>query len=137
MSVIVNKVEKRGYMQRFGIVKFQIAIYCHLNDINISESDLECLTLLAINGETELTNFCNAACKEDNRDRNPKVVITREIFSSPQSVRNCINKAENKNLIIKSKSGKSKKTISLSEKLELQTEGNILIDIKLLRKDGT
>jgi len=136
MSVIVNKVEKRGYMGISGIVKFQIAMYCHFNEINISESDLDCLTLLAINGETELTSFCNAACKEDNRDRSPNVSITKEIFSSPQSVRNCINKAENKSLIVKSKSGKSKKTISLSHKLELQTKGNILIDIKLLRKDG-
>lgn len=122
-------------MGQWEIVKLQIALYCHLNKTNVSDSDLDCLTLLAINGESELTAFCNAACKEDNRDRDPELSITKEIFSSPQSVRNCINKAENKKLI--HKLGKSKKKIAISKAMQVQTKGNILLDLKVLRKDGT
>jgi len=135
MSSVVNQVQKKGYMGQWDIVKFQIAIYCHFNKINVSDSDLDCLTLLAINGESELTSFCNAACSEDNRDRDPETSMSKEIFSSPQSVRNCINKAENKKLI--DKLGTSKKKIAVSKTMKVQTEGNILLDIKLLRKDGT
>ena len=66
---VVNQVKKSGYMDLWNITKFQLNMYCHLNKINISDSDLDCLTLLAINGESELTALCNAACDEDERDR--------------------------------------------------------------------
>lgn len=132
---IVNKVQKAGHMNLWDIVRFQINLHCHLNEINISESDIECLSLLAINGETELSEFCNSACEEDERDRDPNVKMERVIFKTPQSVRNSINKIENIGLI--TKKGKSKKKISVSPTMNIQASGNIFIEIKLLRKDDT
>jgi len=121
MMAEVNYIQKKGNMSLDNIVKFQILLYCYLNNITISESDLDCLSLLAIEGKSNLTDFCY-------------LVASYEIFSSAQSVRNSINKCENKNLIIKK--GKSKKTVYVNPNLEIQTEGNIFIDIKFLRKNN-
>ena len=79
MMAEINYIQKKGEMSLNDIVKLQILLHCHLNEITISESDLECLTLLGIEGETNLTDFCFFAASE-------------EIFSYYQSVRNSLNK---------------------------------------------
>lgn len=114
---IVNQVDKRVRMSKWDIVKYQLMTYCYLSKIQVSESDLECLTLLAVNGEQELTSFCNTAHME-------------KIFSSTQSVRNCLTKAEKKNLI--KKEGKNKKKIYINPDLKIHAKGNILLDFKFL-----
>lgn len=129
----VKQVKKTGFMDLWDIVKFQVNLHCHLNNITISESDIECLTLLAINGETELTAFCNAACEPDERNRDNVLNYEREIFKTPQSVRNSINKIENIGLI--TKKGKSKKKISVDPNMKIQSQGNIFVEVKFLRKD--
>lgn len=129
----VNQIRKSGHMDLWTIVKFQVTLHCHLNNIVISESDVECITLLAMNGETELTTFCNAACEVDERLEDSSLPYDHEIFKTPQSVRNSINKIENIGLI--KKKGKSKKKIFVDPTMKLQSEGNIFIEIKFLRKD--
>ena len=114
---LVNQVDKRVRMSRWDIVKYQIITHCYLSKIQVSESDLECLTFLAINGEQELTSFCNMAHDE-------------KIFSSTQSVRNCLTKAEKKNLI--KKEGKNKKKIYINPDINVHARGNILLDFKFL-----
>lgn len=131
----VNKIEKSGIMDLWNIVRFQIFLYCHLNKVNISESDVDCLALLCINKESELTAFCNAACEIDERDRDHNLKVEFEIFKTPQSVRNAINKLENIGLIIKT--GKSKKKISINPDTNIISEGNIFVQTKFLRKDET
>ena len=115
---IVNQVQKRIRMDIWSITKFQIAVHCQLTDIAVSGLDLNCLTFLALTGERELTEFCEAA-------------VQKEIFGSSQSVRNALAKAEKRNLIIKQ--GKSKKKIKINPELKVQTEGNILLDYKIVR----
>lgn len=114
---IVNQVDKRVRMTRWDIVKYQLMTHCYLSKIPVSESDLDCLTLLALNGEQELTSFCNAA-------------HSRKIFSSQQSVRNCLTKVEKKGLI--RKEGKNKKKIYINPELKVHSKGNILLDFKFL-----
>ena len=135
MKAIINQVQKRGNLDLWDIVRFQILIYCHFNGVNIPDSDLECLTLLAMNGESELTSFCNAACNDDHRDRDHNLKYEKEIFKSPQCVRNSVNRVENKSLI--KKTGKGKKKINVNSNMKIQTLGNIFVDIRLLRKDET
>lgn len=113
----VNQIEKRVQMEKWDIVKYQILTYCYLKKIHISDADLQCLTLLSIEGEQELTTFCGR-------------VHMMNIFKSSQTVRNALTKAEKKNLI--SKEGKSKKRIAINPELKIQTEGNILLDYKFL-----
>lgn len=120
---LVNQVQKRVKMPKWEIVKFQILSHCYINHIVMSESDLECLTLLSFNQPIELTHFCYDASAEEDW-----------IFKSPQTVRNSINKAEKKGLILKDQ--KNKKLIFLNPNLKIQVEGTILLDYKFLSHDS-
>jgi hypothetical protein len=119
---LVNQVQKRVKMPKWEIVKFQILTHCYINRIAVSESDLNCLTLLSFNQPIELTHFCYDASAEEEW-----------IFKTPQTVRNCINKAEKNGLVLKDK--KNKKVITLNPDLKIQTEGTILLDYKFLGND--
>jgi len=114
---LVNKVDKRVRMDKRDIVRYQIMTYCFLNNIQITESDLDCLAELGIIGERELTEFCMH-------------VAEKSIFKTPQSARNAITKAERKKLLIKI--GKNRKTIRLAEDIKLQVEGTVLLDFKFV-----
>jgi hypothetical protein len=114
---IVNQIEKKVKMDNWDIIKYQILTHCYLQKIVLSEADLNCLTFLAVLGETELTLFCTKAAD-------------KKIFQSSQTVRNALNKAESKNLI--TKEGKSKKRIGIHPDINVQTSGNILLDYKFL-----
>jgi hypothetical protein len=119
---LVNQVQKRVKMPKWDVVKFQILTHCYINHIAMSESDLNCLTLLSFNQPIELTSFCYDASADEEA-----------IFKSPQTVRNCINKAEKNGLVVKD-SG-NKKLIMINPIIKLQTEGTILLDYKFLGND--
>lgn len=114
---IVNQVDKKVRMSKWEIVKYQILTHCYLNKISVSEADLNCLTLLSLEGDQELTSFCNK-------------VHERNIFHSTQSVRNCLTKAEKKNLI--KKEGKNKKKIYINPELKVHAQGTVFLDFKFL-----
>jgi hypothetical protein len=117
---LVNQVQKRVKMPKWDIVKFQILTHCYINRITMSESDLECLTLLSLLGPIELSHFCYEASDE------------HKIFKSEQTVRNCINKCEKNNLV--SKDPSNKKVVFIDPALKVQTEGDVLLDFKFLGK---
>jgi hypothetical protein len=119
---LVNQVQKRIRMPKWDVVKFQILTHCYINRITVSESDLNCLTLLSFNQPIELTHFCYDASSEEDW-----------IFKSPQTVRNCINKAEKSGLVVKD--SENKKQILLNPTLQIQTEGTLLLDYKILGND--
>ena len=73
--------------------------------------------LLKKNRNIELTKFCLK-------------LVEDKIFKSPQSARNAISKAERKKLIVKK--GNNKKTISLEKNINVQIEGLVLLDYKIL-----
>ena len=114
---IVNKVNKKVKMSKDDIIKYQILTHCFLNDIQISSADLQCLCELSKTGTKELTLFCN-------------IISKKGIFKSAQSCRNALTKAEKKNLIIKN--GSNKKSIYLNNDINVQTEGIIFLDFKML-----
>lgn len=119
---LVNQVQKRVRMSKWDVVKFQILTHCYIQRIVMSESDLNCLTLLSFNQPIELTHFCYDASAEDEW-----------IFKSPQTVRNCINKAEKNKLVIKDP--ENKKQVMLNPEIKIQTAGTILLDYKFLGDD--
>jgi hypothetical protein len=114
---VVNQIEKKMRMNNWDAVKYQLLTYCYLYKISVSDADLNCLTFLALEGEQELTSFCSR-------------VHEKNIFSSPQSVRNCLTKAAKKSLIVKE--GKNKKRISINPKLDVFSKGNLLLNFKIL-----
>jgi len=120
---LVNQVQKRVRLPKWEVVKFQILTHCYINRITMSESDLNCLTLLSFNEPIELSNFCLDASSEEDW-----------IFKSPQTVRNSINKAVKNGLVIKDTS--DKKMIKINPTLKIQTEGVVLLDYKFLSHDS-
>lgn len=104
-------------MGKADIIRFQLLVYCHLNNIHLSQHDLACLTLLGLRGQETLEDFCT---------------LTRgnNIFSSNQSARNALTKAEKKRLIIKE--GRNKKKIYLNPSIGIQTSGNIILDYRIV-----
>jgi hypothetical protein len=121
---LVNQVQKRVKMPKWDVVKFQILVHCYINRITMSDSDLNCLTLLSLNEPIELTEFCYEASSEEEW-----------IFKSPQTVRNCINKAEKNGIVVKNPD--NKKIISINPSLKIQTEGTVLLDYKILGNEST
>jgi len=119
---LVNQVQKRVRLPKWEIVKFQIFTHCYINSITMSESDLNCLTLLSFNEPIELSNFCLDASSEEDW-----------IFKSPQTVRNSINKAEKNGLVIKDVN--NKKMIKVNPDLKIQTDGVVLLDYKFVSND--
>lgn len=114
---LVNKVDKKAKVSVDKTTEYQIVTYCFFNDIQISNADLKCLAELARQKEIELTTFCNK-------------LTELKIFKSAQSARNAISKASKKDLIVKV--GKNKKIISLHTGMNVQTEGTVLLDYKIL-----
>jgi hypothetical protein len=114
---LVNKVEQKGKVDIDTTIKYQIITYCFFKDIQISNSDLNCLAALAKMGEVELTFFCLH-------------VTDLGIFKSPQSARNAITKASKKDLVVKD--GKNRKKIFISKDINVQTTGPVYLDYKFL-----
>ena len=115
--MIVNQVSKKVKLDKDVIVKYQLLTHCYLEGINVSNADLDCLTMLAFNEEIELTEFCNYASYEG-------------VFKTPQSVRNAVIKFERKGMI--EKNGKGRKLIKLSANLNIQVKGNVFLDYKFV-----
>lgn len=98
------------------IIKFQLMSHCYVYNIPVNNSDLDCLTLLGMLGETDLISFCD-------------IVTSNKIFKSAQTVRNCLVKLEKNGLL--NKTGKSKKVIKLNPNMNIQCSGNIFLDYKI------
>tara|TARA_R110000751_G_scaffold297171_1_gene406639 strand:+ start:649 stop:1008 length:360 start_codon:yes stop_codon:yes gene_type:complete len=117
---LVKRVQKKVIMSTKDIIKFQLITHCYLNKITVSNSDLECLTLLSSIGPIEISHFCYDAADE------------QKIFKSQQTVRNCINKCIKFKLVVRD--GKNKKLIHLNSKLNIETLGSIFLDYNFLAK---
>jgi len=111
-----NHITKKIQLGQRDIVKYQLLTHCFINDIKLSNNELDCLTLLGVSGEYSLSDFCIIAVEE-------------KIFKTGQTVRNFLTKAVDLNLVLKK--GTNKKKIYLNESLKIQTKGNIILDFKL------
>jgi len=125
-----NVVDKKVNMSLEEIIKFQIVTYCYIHKITISEADLSCLTILGLNKKAELSDFCNACCDPEQRDKDSDLLYKKVIFKTPQTVRNCIARMRNYNIINRDGFGHSK-TIELNPDLKIQTDGNVLLNFKM------
>lgn len=111
------QVDKKIRLDQWAITKFQLIVHCYLSGIRLSNHDLSCLALLSILGDQTLEDFCQK-------------VVDKKIFTSAQSARNAISKAEKLGLI--SKEGKNRKKIFLNPTLSIQSNGNIVLNYKIV-----
>ena len=63
---IVNQVQKKTRLTKWDIIKYQIMTYCYIKKIAVTDSDLNCMTLLSLNQPIELTHFCYDASSEED-----------------------------------------------------------------------
>jgi hypothetical protein len=117
---VLNQVEKKIRMDQWDIVKFQLIVHCYLKRTRVSDHDLSCLTLLGIVGENTIENLC-------------KLTVTNDIFSSAQSARNVLSKAEKNGLVTRSRTNKRK--IQINPQIGVQVGGNIKLDYTIVRLD--
>lgn len=91
-------------------------MYCFINRVRLSPAQLDCLSLLGMYGEMNMSDFCNE-------------VVSEEIFGNVQTTRNFITKCVKDELV--TRSGLGNKVVSINKKLELLTEGTILLNLKV------
>ena len=118
---LVNKIDLKLKVNLDTCVMYQIMTYCFFKEIVISNSDLKFLMYLSKNDNIELTKFCIK-------------LVNGNIFKSPQSARNAITKAEKKGLL--NKSGINKKTITINKDMNIQKDGLVLLDYKILGNES-
>ena len=118
---VVKKVDFKLKVDINVSIKYQILTYCFFNDILLTRTDLEFLYELSLNSKIEISKFC-------------EILTDRKIFKSSQSARNAISKIERKGLLIKT--GNNKKTIKINKAINVQTNGLVLLDYKILGNDS-
>jgi len=115
---VVRKVDKKVRSTRDKVIKYQILTYCFFKNIKVSTTELELLTELSKNNGIEVNELCQQ-------------LSVKCVYRTKQSARNAITKAEKKTLIIKGGDVR-KKRVYLSEDLNIQIDGIIFLDIKVL-----
>jgi len=122
----VKKVNKKLRLSTLDVIRYQLIteILFFKNEYLIP-SDLEILTLLVMWGPIDLGGFCASAAKIMYKESLPEELSTRA-----QNIRNRIVKLEKRKIIVKSKTGR--KIIALNPDIDIQSEGNILLDYNYL-----
>jgi hypothetical protein len=111
-------VDKRVDMNKREIVEYQIMHYCFVNSVQINHTEQKLLALLGATGKIRVTAFCERAVKA-------------KILGSTQAVNTAMHKLYRTDLFIKE--GIGKKVIYLNPKLQVLSEGNILIKLTLVK----
>jgi len=118
--VIFNQVDKVEQLDLFQAVRFQIVTHCFLYNIELSTTELDCLTLLGCRGKMRIGAFCILAAE-------------LKILGKKAAVNNCLARIEQSKLFLKE--GAGKKYIYLNPKLGIQTKGNIILKYKFVCVD--
>jgi hypothetical protein len=87
-----------------------------LNEIKTSPNELGTLSYLAMWGEMNISDFCQQ-------------VSDKGVYGNPQTVRNFLLKSIKSGLVIRK--GKGDKIVVLSESIQVLSEGNIVINMKV------
>jgi DNA-binding MarR family transcriptional regulator len=122
----VSKIEKKYRLTHYDLVKYQVITeFVFFKKESLIDTDIDLLTLLAIDGPVELTKFCNDVVKKTFPD-----VLAEEFAVKSQNVRNKLGKLEKRGLIEKSDS--YKKIIQIAISVPVLKTGNVLLDYKFL-----
>ena len=105
-----------GDMSPESIIRFQIMLHCYLKSVRITPYELDALTLLGSMGECDLRKFI-------------KAMAEKQIFLTTESSRNAISRMQKRGFVTKKVI--HSKTISLNPDMHIQTNGIVLVDIKL------
>lgn len=134
----VNLVDKKVQMRLAEIIKFQLVSHCYINNISLTDLELDCLTELGITGKIEMIEFCEMVAdkrlKEKVKTHPENDPRLKDIKASPQTVRNALGRVEKENFL--KREGRGRKKISLNPDLQIQTSGNIILNYKLFHLEA-
>lgn len=121
-EIPINRWEYQNKtMARDKIVRLQILMYCHLFDKELTDTMLDCMTLIGTTGHVYQTDLM-------------KRMVQNGICSSGDYARNMLSDLTIAGLIVKD--GQYRKKVSLHPIMRVQTKGNILLEIKCLCRDA-
>lgn len=109
-------VNKQIQLSLFDVIRFQINLHCFINKIRLSPAQMDCLALLGMFGDMNMSDFCEE-------------VVSKEIFGNVQTTRNFITKSVKDGLV--KRSGLGNKIVSLNKELTILNEGTILLNLKV------
>ena len=119
-AVTVHHVKKTIRLGKRDSIKYQLLTHCFVNDIRLSNNEIDCLSLLGILDSQNLSVFCKTAVDEG-------------IFKTEQTVRNFINRACEAQLVAKEASVKlSRISIRLHESLQIVNAEPLLLDYRVV-----
>ena len=122
----VSKIEKKYRLTHYDLVKYQVITeFVFFKKESLIDTDIDLLTLLAMDGPVELTKFCNDVVKKTFPD-----TIAEEFAVKSQNIRNKLGNLEKRGLIEKSDS--YKKIIQIAISVPVIKTGNVLLDYKFL-----
>ena len=110
----VNKVELKARVGISDTIRYQILTYCFFENIQITDSDLKSMSVLARSINVDIPQFCNE-------------LVDKKIFKSSQSARNALTKLEKKKLIIR-----NGRIISLNSLMNVQITEPVLLNYMFL-----
>lgn len=110
-TTVVKKIAK---LDGFNIVKFQFVAHFFVEDISVSDNEINGLVLLVFNNGIDSGNFV-------------KLLVDQGVYKTPQTVKNYICRLKKNEFITKKNN-----EIFLSDKLQMvaDTNNNILLDYK-------
>jgi hypothetical protein len=107
-------IEDKTELSLMDMLRFQVNLYSFKNKIRISLAQMDTLAYLAYVGEINFSDFCSE-------------VVTEDIFTNTQTVRNFILKCIKDGLVIRS--GIGNKIISLKNEVCPLCEGTIVMKL--------
>ena len=138
MKATVKQVPIRQRLSRWNLIRFQVLAWCSLRSIQVTNSDIDTLVLLAILGKTKLTILCEELIKTE-LSTGPKIKkckgIDKEykyIFDTKQSARNELGKMIGLGLVKREGKNKSNIKVWLNPEMDIHTEQNLLVNYQLL-----
>lgn len=114
-------INKQVPMTLLDIIRFQINMHCFTNKIRLSPAQQDCLALLGMYGDINMSDFCEQ-------------VVLEEVFGNVQTTRNFITKSVKEGLVIRS--GMGNKVVSLNPNLGILNSGTILLNLKVYHHEA-
>lgn len=105
-------VESKIPMSLKDVVRYQVNLYCFINKKRLSPAQQDCLSLLGLYGDMNISDFCEQ-------------IVDEEIFGNVQTTRNFVVRCVKDGLIVKK--GLGNKIICLNNELNIITSGTIVL----------
>jgi len=118
----VTKVEKSARLELREIVELQLNIHFLLQKKIVSPALCTCFAMIAERGKMHLLDICNEASDDG-------------VYSNPMSVRCALNKAVKEGILVK-EGGSHRKTLRLSDDIQIASSGNILVTYQFGRRES-